>query len=490
MIAERYRSNSRPSKPASLRRTSSGGGDPNLGRVLAGRYEIDRLLSSGGMGRVYVAKQLQLDRWVAVKLLSPRLAEADDDRFTERFCLEAAISAKLSHPNIVTVHDYGEAEDGGDLFMAMELLEGRPLSDVLSKEGALPPERAISIAIQICRGLRAAHAEGVIHRDLKPSNVILLDELDEDQRDMLKVLDFGLVKIFEPEKHEDSGSLDKDLTRTNSLLGSPRYMAPEQIRHEAVDPRTDIYALGVILYQMISGRLAFDGTSMIEIFNQHLSKEPPPIEGCPVEVWTIIEKCMMKEPDERYASMHDVIRDLKAASPITRAEAAFITTTLNESADPATEVARAQKPKASVGVVVLALGMVLAGAIGLRSVVPSKSTPVLETVRLPSLMIQSVPPGATVTEGGTVLGVTPFTMSFDGSAPRELEISSNGYVSQKFKQQPISGDTQIDVALSPVPPPAPPPEVPKEAPKPVRIKRKAKPQAKPVEAPPDIRLQR
>jgi len=290
--------------------------DPRVGQVLLGRYRLEKPIAKGGMGRVYLATQLQLGRSVAVKILNAEFKETDP-QFVKRFSVEASISAKLSHPNVVTVHDYGEAETG-ELFMAMELLRGKTLSQVIQKEAPFAPARTIHIALQIARALRDAHAMGIIHRDLKPGNVMLIEAGDDS--DFVKVLDFGLVKLFIPEG-QAVGLPEKDeedLTRAGTLLGSPRYMSPEQIRGLTLDPRTDIYSFGIMLFQMAAGRPPFTGSGSVDLIYKHIH-EPPPRVGevanvdCPPELETLIARCLEKDRDKRYASMGDLIAALKEA---------------------------------------------------------------------------------------------------------------------------------------------------------------------------------
>ena len=305
------RSYDHPSPP---RRSDSSEVDPpesRLGTTLAGRYRLERLIAKGGMGRVYLATQLPLERQVAIKLL---VNQRHDAEFRQRFFLEASTCARLVHRHIVTVHDYGEAENG-EMFMAMEYLDGIPLSKVIQKQGRLPSDRACKIALQVCRALRTAHKTGVVHRDLKPGNVIVLTDEDQDGNDFIKVLDFGLVKAFEGDAKV---GLD-DLTKSGTWLGSPRYMAPEQIRCQAVDPRTDIYSLGVILFHMLAGRPPFVGANSMEVLEQHLRDKPPSIADVggrsdyAPELEIIVERCLLKDANQRYQSMDELIGDLKAA---------------------------------------------------------------------------------------------------------------------------------------------------------------------------------
>jgi serine/threonine-protein kinase len=287
--------------------------------MLNERYRLERLIATGGMGRVYLATQHPLERRVALKLL---VTPVMNEGFRRRFFLEASVLARLSHPNIVVVYDYGEAPDGS-LFMVMEYLDGVTLLDALREGGRLHPARAFQVTAEICRALRAAHRQGVAHRDLKPGNIMLLANREDASRDIVKVLDFGLVKVFQ---EQQDLSLERDLTHAEMILGSPRYMAPEQIQCEHTDARVDVYSLGVLLFSMVVGRPPFLGTTL-EILHQHIESGVPHVndpavspDGAPVvapdvaEVLdAVIGRCMRKDPDERYQSMDDVLIDLRSA---------------------------------------------------------------------------------------------------------------------------------------------------------------------------------
>ncbi|MEO1334507.1 MAG: serine/threonine-protein kinase, partial [Myxococcota bacterium] len=208
------------------------------GEVIADRFVIEKSIARGGMGCVYLASQLNLQRKAAIKILPPH--PDHDKEFRERFLLEASTCARLAHPHIVTVYDYGETSSG-ELYMAMEHLQGEPLSKIIKQSGHLSPERTCEIAIQACSALRAAHKVGIVHRDLKPSN-LMVGRADDEVSDFVKVLDFGLAKRFNKDAEQEA------VTESGVWLGSLHYMAPEQIRCEDVDPRTDVYSLGVLMY--------------------------------------------------------------------------------------------------------------------------------------------------------------------------------------------------------------------------------------------------
>jgi len=277
--------------------------DALVGRTIGGRYRIVGTVGFGGMGRVYDAVQAPLDRHVAVKVLLG--GHAHDAAFRRRFMLEAAVTSKLTHPNTVTLFDYGETD--GIYFIAMELLKGRTLSDVVRQEGALAQERAIHIAQQVCRSLSEAHSQGVIHRDLKPANVMLLSQRHE--LDFAKVLDFGLVKFF-------TDGVDGGQTHQGTFVGTPHYVSPEQARDEQPDPRSDVYSLGILLYLMLTGQVPFHASSAVEVLVKQLNDTPiPPRERRPdlnidPELEALVLKCLAKQRAERVQSMDELLAAL------------------------------------------------------------------------------------------------------------------------------------------------------------------------------------
>jgi len=281
--------------------------DPLLGRVLNDRYKIVEAIGHGGMGRVYKALQAPLDRVVALKILGG--GHDRDPNFYKRFFLEASVTAKLTHPNTITLYDYGRTDDG-IFFIAMEFLDGRTLSQTMQADGPLAQDRVIHIAQQICRSLREAHALGIIHRDLKPANVMLLRQ--QDDHDFVKVLDFGLVKFF------SGDNPDTDITNAGTFMGSPHYIAPEQARNQSPDQRCDIYSLGVLLYHMLTGRVPFTAPAPVDIILKHLHDAPVPprqlradLQIAP-ELQRIVLRCMAKGREQRYQSMDELLVHLKA----------------------------------------------------------------------------------------------------------------------------------------------------------------------------------
>ncbi len=283
---------------------------PLLGRVFQGRYRIIQRIGEGGMGAVYRAEQVCLGRTCAVKILTKLDSRRPGDNPAKRFFLEAAVASRLAHPNTVRVFDFGSTDDG-ICFIAMEYLQGRTLQSVLLHEGPMPEARMIRVAQQVAKSLREAHDMGVIHRDLKPSNVFLLQSGDES--DFVKVFDFGLAKRLDPEQ-------DEGITYCGGMvLGTPWYMSPEQATGSAVDPRTDVYSLGINMYEMMTGAPPFRRSSTVKVMLAHVDDPVPPMKrmfpGIQVSpaVEAVVLKCLKKDPDDRFQSMQQVLDALDAA---------------------------------------------------------------------------------------------------------------------------------------------------------------------------------
>jgi serine/threonine protein kinase/Tfp pilus assembly protein PilF len=261
-------------------------------------YDLGEKLGTGGMGVVYQATDRRLGRPVALKFLSDSLG--DDELIRRRFMQEARAASSLDHPNICTIFEIDEAGDG-EMFIAMAFYPGETLNRIIAR-GPLPTEKALTIATQVARGLAAAHDELIIHRDIKPGNIMVTD------KDTVKILDFGLAKLA---RH--SG-----LTRPDSTLGTPGYMSPEQIRSDNVDHRTDIWALGVVLFEMLTGRLPFKGERTESLIHSILSDEPARVTslrtGLPPRIDKVLQKALSKDPRRRYEKMSELIADLQALS--------------------------------------------------------------------------------------------------------------------------------------------------------------------------------
>jgi serine/threonine protein kinase len=276
--------------------------------IIAGKYEIEWEVDHGAMGRVFAATQLGLERAVAIKIMSE-----SGRAFRERFLVEARALASLNHRNIVTIYDSGELEDGV-VFIAMEYLRGQTLADALKRARRFDVVRTLHIAVQMTRGLRAAHKQGIVHRDLKPSNVFLVEDDDADDPsdgtsgELVKLFDFGIAKTLPM-------SRDHVVTREGAIMGTPAYMAPEQVEGRAVDARSDLYALGCVLFQLLTGRTPFVASNNVELMLAHLHKVPPMLRTLRPEVPTPIEDVVMRllsrDPRDRYADADALLPVLK-----------------------------------------------------------------------------------------------------------------------------------------------------------------------------------
>ncbi len=266
--------------------------------VFNGRYELHRRLGRGGMAEVFLARDQLLDRPVAVKVLFPEFAT--DPSFVERFRREATAAANLNHPNIVGVYDWGEADN--TYFIVMEYVDGRTLSEILRAEGPLHPDRVAEIGADVAAALGFAHRNGVVHRDVKPGNVIVT------ANGLVKVADFGIARAI-------TASSDDDLTQAGTVMGTAAYFSPEQARGEPVDPRSDIYSLGCVLYELVVSRPPFGGDSTVGIAYKHVHESPvPPRQhnpALPQALEAIILKCLAKNPANRYPSAEDLRADLR-----------------------------------------------------------------------------------------------------------------------------------------------------------------------------------
>ena len=287
--------------------TESGSSWPNaqgappdmIGRTIAGRYRIVAKLGEGGMGAVYRGEQTSLKRAVAIKLLRPELST--NQMILRRFNAEAEAVAKLSHPNTVIVYDFGQDTDGS-LFIAMEYIEGKSLRSAIGREGPFSPARAIAIALQVAASLSDAHSHSIVHRDLKPDNVMLQER--GRQKDIVRVLDFGIAKL-----RDDNRATQQAMTQAGDMLGTPQYMAPEQIRGEAIDGRTDVYALGCMIYEMVTARLPYEAPTIMAMLSKHLLEQvvPPtqrrPDLNLPKSIDQLVLSAMAKDPKDRPPTM-------------------------------------------------------------------------------------------------------------------------------------------------------------------------------------------
>jgi len=292
-------------EPAAARAQDEDAEDPYLGTTIGERYVIDACIGEGGMGRVYLAHHKVIGKKMALKILHATLAK--DKEAVSRFVREARSASSIGNAHIIDISDFGETADGSTYF-AMEYLDGVTLAELIDERGALPAEIVCDIALQLCDGLAAAHGKNIVHRDLKPENVTLIQQGGSDR--FCKILDFGIAKC-------STSQSSTKLTMAGAVFGTPHYMSPEQAAGATVDLRTDLYALGVILYEMVAGRLPFNADNFMGILTQHMYKAPVPIRAlvdapdCHPGLEAIILKCLSKKPDARYQSMDELATDIR-----------------------------------------------------------------------------------------------------------------------------------------------------------------------------------
>ena len=320
-----------------------------IGTVLSGRYRLEAKLGSGGMSTVYLARDTTLDRAVAVKVMHREMSEQADQ--LERFRQEARAVAKLSHPNVVSVIDAGE--DGGHPYIVFEYVEGETLKQRINRVGALDPQEALAYAIEIARGLTVAHARNMVHRDIKPQNVLI------DAEGRAKLTDFGISRQLEQD----------GMTATGRVLGTTDYVAPEQAMGHPVDPRSDVYSLGVVLYEMLVGQVPFHADSQVGVAMKHVNEDLPDVQQRRPELSAAaamaVERATAKDPARRYQEVGEMIDDLSTALEVEAARAGSTTgeaTSVLEAVPPAKRKLsdRARLSWAAILLLVLVAGVALA----------------------------------------------------------------------------------------------------------------------------------
>ena len=373
-----------------------------------GPYEIVAPLGAGGMGEVYRAHDERLDREVAIKVLPSEVAHHIDR--LRRFEQEARAAAALNHPNVIAVFDVGI--EGGFPYVVSELLDGSTLDGLLAR-GRLSLRRALNFGAQIAHGLSAAHAKGIVHRDLKPSNIFVTSQ------DRIKILDFGLAKLTAPSTERMSNTTlpASPETMPGVVMGTIGYMAPEQVNGDAADHRADIFALGVVLYEMLSGRRAFSGTSAVAIMSAILVTDPPPlpVDIAPPHVDRLIHRCLEKPPAQRFQSASDV---------------AFALEALQQSTGPSDVIPpRRRLPVRRLLTAAAAVALVVAGA-GVALSLRRPAAKVLEFQpltfdRWPVMNARFMPDGQTIVFSATPAATTPnlYLISPDAEGPRELGVA-------------------------------------------------------------------
>jgi eukaryotic-like serine/threonine-protein kinase len=331
-----------------------------IGTVLSGRYKLEAKLGSGGMSTVYLARDNTLDRPVAVKVMHREMSEQPDQ--LQRFRQEARAVAKLSHPNVVAVIDAGE--DGGHPYIVFEYVEGETLKQRINRIGALDAQEALAYAIEIARGLTVAHARNMVHRDIKPQNVLI------DSEGRAKLTDFGISRQLEQD----------GMTATGRVLGTTDYVAPEQAMGHPVDKRSDVYSLGVVLYEMLVGQVPFHADSQVGVAMKHVNEELPDVQQRRPELSAaaamVVERATAKDPAQRYQAVGEMIDDLATALEVEAARAGSTTgeaTSILEAVPPAQRKLPGGQRWSRVAA--LALLLVFAGAIAAVLLISSGNTP-------------------------------------------------------------------------------------------------------------------
>jgi serine/threonine-protein kinase len=390
------------------------------GSVIGGRYIVLTRIASGGMSEVYKVRHVELRKVLALKVMSHRLSE--DAEFVARFKQEAIATSGIGQLNIVDVSDFGRTDDGRFYFV-MEYLDGVTLAAMLRGEGAPTVGRVLSLAVQLARALAAAHSLGVVHRDLKPENVMVLQR--PGQPDLLKVVDFGVAKLLD----------SKSQTSTGRLLGTPRYMSPEQIHGGPIDARCDVYALGLIIYELLAGRPAFDDPEPASLLLKQLNELPPPLKlgrEAPAGLVPLLDAMLGKAPEQRPDSMVEVIERLEALQRELRTVAG----------PPWRRIApwaalAAASALTALGVVAVVRGRARAFPVD-RSPTPAAVPPSLSASRpsaepasrevgTATIILTSSPTGADVYEGDLLLGRTPLELSRPLASRASLRLSLDGY---------------------------------------------------------------
>lgn len=285
--------------------------DPMVGTCLMGKYDIIDVIGHGGMGVVYKGRQVLMDRTVAIKMLQSQ--HIADSMSVKRFHQEGKAASKMNHPHVITVYDFGVTPTSGQPFIVMDYLLGTDLSQIIKEEGQLGVERSLKILAQSTDALDHAHRMGVIHRDLKPSNIMLIDY--EDEKDYVKVVDFGVAKLI------SAGGEQQRLTQMGEVCGSPVYMSPEQCQGLELDSRSDIYSMGIVIYETLTGRLPILGKTMVETMSKHITEPPPrftevrPDLYIPERLEAVVFKALSKNREDRHQSMAELTRDLDTAIP-------------------------------------------------------------------------------------------------------------------------------------------------------------------------------
>ncbi len=441
--------------------------DPLVGRTIAGRYEIVERLGVGGMGTVYRARQRGLVRDVAIKILKREVSTNPDA--VARFQREAKAMSLLAHPNTVRVFDFGQTADGL-LYLSMEVLEGETLGERFRYQPQLPPEEAVAVTRQILASLHEAHSKGIVHRDMKPDNIFLAS-VEGHEDIVVKVLDFGIAKAWTGEAR-----LDQHETQAGTVFGTPRYMSPEQAQGHPLDPRSDLYSVGILLYQMLCGAPPFEDDDAVVVMAKHIRERPAPVRRrapqapIPAALERVVDKALQKDPSLRFQDARAFEEALADCLPRIAQERRR-----RGGISPAALLAhlRAAPPPA-----LAAAAGLLVGAVGLavllltrppdpsdRASTPTESTATTRVAAMPSptprtsptpeqgpATLRSEPPEAEVWHEGRRIGRTPFVYRLAPGERMQVELRAEGFLPQTTHL--VGGEAARTVVLAPAPRPS------------------------------------
>src|SRR6185312_5739653 len=443
-----------------------------VGQILADRYRVVRLVGEGGMGQVYEAQHVNINKRFALKLLRPEIVS--NGEAVARFRQEAWASSSIGHENIIEIEDFATLPSGS-VYLAMEFLDGKALSERMREEPPLPFAESLDVMLQVVSGLAAAHDKGIVHRDMKPENIFLGQKYG---RPLVKILDFGIAKVSGAEGN-------RSLTRTGTIFGTPHYMSPEQALGKTLDHRADIYSVGVIMYELFTGKVPFEAESFMGILTKHITTQPtPPRQVAPERdispaIEAVIMRALAKEPEERYQSMAELTAELagiaaevapevlqprpssqalaqiskplstvmpsRAATPLPKPPSGKLPLPLDETKP------HAKKRSAAPYVVVATLLVAAAaGAVVYVSRTPAPTTPpapapapvaVVEPPKpaaptppppaVEEVIVDSAPPGAKIFVDDVAIGDTPDTVKVEAGKTKAIVLKKDGFVEQR-----------------------------------------------------------
>ncbi len=424
--------------------------DPLLGTTLAGNYEIQEVIGHGGMGVVYKARHALMDRIVAIKMLQAQLIS--DSMSVKRFQQESKSASRISHPNVITVYDFGISPNGQP-FIVMDYLQGISLADLIKNEGQIGVERSIKILAQACDALDHAHKMGVIHRDVKPTNFVLINY--DEEKDFVKVVDFGVAKLM------NAGPEGQRLTQAGEVCGSPVYMSPEQCTGAELDQRSDIYSMGIVVYETLTGKLPILGKTMVDTMSKHISEMPPtftqarPDLYIPERLEQVVFKALAKDPNDRHQTMDELRIDLENAIP-RPGKSQVLRSSPNDQRTPA-ELLTAMLKDVSMKVWAVVLAVVVLGGLGIlewrkKTMIPPVQQSIQQSIPATTTpALTGVTPGATTKPGATTTPPTAAVAGVDNPPTNSTEKPVTAHHGSRVHHNANKGAEEQESATPPEP---------------------------------------